>query len=356
MKENLYKLINLNNLKNNAQLIKQKFNGTKIYAVIKGNAYGHNLKQCVISLNNIVDGFITVNNTEAIKARKYTDKSIVVIGSLLEKNLTSAIKHNIEFTIQSSFESKLIEKYAKKNKKICKIHIKIDTGMHRLGLHTNRELKKIVNFIKNSCWLELAGVCSHMGGDENGNRTKAQFIKFNEILNECNLFNIPKHIANTETLFLNDIYGLNIARVGIGLYGYGNKDLQPVMGVFAKILHISHIKAGEFAGYGTNFVAKKNMRIAVLNIGYAQGFMRIYAKRGYVLINGKKAKIIANICMDMTIVDISNIKNVKIGDYAVILGKSKNKEITAKDIAKKCKTIEYEILTNFNLITCTKYC
>ena len=267
------------------------------------------------------------------------------------------IKNNVEFCVQSLFDVKMLEKYTKKSKKVCNIHIKIDTGMHRLGIHTHRELKRIVNFVNKSPYLTIAGICTHMGGNDSNNlhRTKSQFIKFNNLIDRCELNNIPTHIANTETFLSNNIYGLNFARIGIGMYGYGHNKLKPVMSVYAKILNISHIKKDEIIGYGCKNIAKKDLKIAVLNIGYAQGLMRNYYKKGYVLINGKRAKIIANICMDMTIVDISNIKNVKIGNYAVILGKSKNKQITALDIAQKCKTIEYEILTNFNLINCTKY-
>ena len=131
-------------------------------------------------------------------------------------------------------------------------------------------------------------------------------------------------------------------RCGLALYGYGSKNLKPILSIKAKIIFVGNAKKGEPIGYGTNHIAKQNTNYAVLAIGYADGLPRSYAKNGYVLICNQKAKICANICMNMTIVNVNNI-DARVGDYATIMDENLNAEV----IAKNSNTICYEILTNF---------
>ena len=140
----------------------------------------------------------------------------------------------------------------------------------------------------------------------------------------------------------------NMVRVGLAMYGYGDTNLQPVLSVHSKIVQINKLKKGDFVGYDAKFIAKKNTVIGVVGIGYGDGYMRANATKGYVLINGNKCRIIGKICMNLLFVDLSTCINVQIGDIAVIIGKSKDKEITATHLSKWCSTIEYEILTNFS--------
>lgn len=348
MSNQILKIINTKNLEHNIKFIKsQTINNEQIYAVVKSNAYGHGLKICQKILEKYVNGYCVATNSEALTLRKLTAKPIIVLSALNLNQIVKCIENEIEFFVSSNYELKLLSEIAKKVGKIAKIHLKIDTGMHRLGFSRFRSFKKAISIIKNSQNLHLSAICSHNGGDS-AERTSNQFIKFKKFakLAPC----VDMHIANTQTFFNFPCMHLNISRIGIGLYGYENKNLKPVLSIKAKIVNILNVKIGAYVGYGTEHIAKNDMKIAVVSIGYADGLNRIYAKQGYFIVNGKKAKIIANICMNMTMIDISKIKDVSIGDYATVLGSDGNIEISAYTIAKKCKTIEYEILTNFSHI------
>ena len=352
MNKEIIKFINTNNLLLNAKYFKQQCNKEKIYAVVKSNAYGHSLKHCIPTLNNIVDGYAVASNLEALKLKKLTEKPIVVIGAFSTIKLKKCIENNIQISIKSRFEALKIIKISNLLNFFCKVHIIVNSGMNRLGVSKLRELKQILHLIEKNKYVQIVGIFSHIGGsDSNSNRTQEQFKKFLKFRNL--IPNIPAHIVNTENFLKYPEMRLDISRIGIGLYGFGCNELLPVMTIKAKIINILNVKKDSFIGYGTNFKVNKNSKLAVVSIGYANGLMRTYAKKGYFLINDKKAKICANICMNMTIVDISNIEKVKIGDYATILGTDNKKSISAKFIAKCCKTIEYEILTNFSSIPTT---
>ncbi len=353
MIKNSLKLINKEALLHNAIIIKKWNYPSKLCAVVKSNAYGHGIEKVIKATQNIVDYFAVNNIKEALIARQYTKKPILVIGVLDYSSINKAIENDIDLGVFCKKDIIKIAKNVKNSTKICKIHIKIDSGMHRLGFEKCCQFCDTLNFLKGNSNIEITGVFTHIGSGK-GKRTQAQLTKFNAF---CK--NISKkciiHYANSETAFYSKQKQNEMARVGLALYGYGNfPNLKPVMSVYSRIINISFVKRGKYIGYGNKHKTHSDKMIAVLGIGYADGLMRVYSKKGYVLINGKKAKIIANICMSMTIVDITKIKGVKLGDYAVVLGKSGNLEITANQIAKKCGTIPYEILTNFNSISCTK--
>ena len=324
MNKEIIKFINTNNLLLNAKYFKQLCNKEKIYAVVKSNAYGHSLKHCIPTLNNIVDGYAVASNLEALKLKKLTEKPIVVIGAFSTIKLKKCIENNIQISIKSRFEALKIIKISNLLNFFCKVHIIVNSGMNRLGVSKLRELKQILHLIEKNKYVQIVGIFSHIGGsDSNSNRTQEQFKKFLKFRNL--IPNIPAHIVNTENFLKYPEMRLDISRIGIGLYGFGCNELLPVMTIKAKIINILNVKKDSFIGYGTNFKVNKNSKLAVVSIGYANGLMRTYAKKGYFLINDKKAKICANICMNMTIVDISNIEKVKIGDYATILGTDNKK-------------------------------
>ncbi len=353
MINNVVKFIDRQALVQNAFIIKKNNYPSRLCAVVKSNAYGHNSKQVVRAIQNVVDYFAVNDNNEAIEIRKWTTKPILVIGSFSENHFLSSLDRKIEFSVFCKKDLIKIAKKRKNSTQKCFIHIKLNTGMNRLGVSEQSELLEMLELINQNKNIVLSGIFTHMGSGK-GKRTDEQlaiFYKFCKAVPPT----VPQHFANSEVALTYQLTPTQMARVGISLYGYGNfPNLLPVMSVSAKIINISCVSKGEYVGYGKKHKAKRDMRIAVINIGYADGLMRCYEKKGWVIIKNKKAKIIANICMNMTIVDISHIEKVKKGDWAIILGKSDNLKITAEDIAKKCGTISYEILTNFNNIPCTK--
>lgn len=352
MIRNLVKFIDKEALVQNAYAVKKYNYPSLLCAVVKSDAYGHGMETAVDTIKNIADFFAVNDIDEALKIEKFTDKPILIIGAFNSNKLLKGVSKNIHFSVFCKKDAQKIEKIVKNTSKKCNIHIKVNSGMHRLGISRLSELDEILQIIQKNPSMNLAGIFTHIGSGK-GKRTKKQLQIFQDF---CK--NLPpeiiQHYANSETAFNYPLQPSQMARVGIALYGYGAfPDLKPVMSVYAKIVNVAFVSKGNFIGYGDKHRAKKDMKIAVLSIGYANGLMRCYHKKGWAIVNNQKAKIVANICMSMTIVDVSGIK-VKTGDWAVILGKSKDLRITAEDIAKKCGTISYEILTNFTGIPCTK--
>lgn len=351
--KNLVKFIDKNALFNNTAEIKKYCFPNLLCAVIKSNAYGHGFHKTINSIDGVVDYYAVANIKEALIVRKFTDKPILVIGALDCSRIYIAILNNIHLTAASKNDLIKIAKNARKMNKKCNVHLKVDTGMHRLGFQYYCDFCDAIMFIKENPSIVLKGVYTHFGS-QSKKRFNNQFKKFSNFCRNLPA-NVLKHYANSATSFISTHKNSFMSRIGISLYGYGKyPNITPALSLYARIISTNFVKKGDFIGYGDKHKAKKDMRVAILGVGYADGLMRCYHKKGYVLINNKKAKIVADICMNMTIVDITKIPNVKIGEFAIIIGKSKSHQITAETIAKKCKTISYEVLTNFQNAPCTK--
>lgn len=344
--KNCFKVINVENLKFNIEYIKNSLNkSTKICAVVKSDAYGHGSEVICDAIYNSVDYFAFGNYKEAIFIKeKYKNMPCMVLCPFNTYYLTQAIMNDIIFSIQSFDELKQLNQRAKELNKIALFHLQINTGMNRFGIK-NENLKIFIELSKTLENVQICGVYSHLGAGEElgGARTKNQTADFVQAISILP-HNVIKHLCNTQNTLCTTQPKLDMVRIGLGLYGYGDPMLKPVMSVYARIIAIQNIQKDGYIGYGMEHIAKRDMRVATVSIGYASGLPRIWGKHGYVLINNKKAKIVANICMEATIIDVSHIP-AKIGDYVTIL--SDLRALNADKIAKSCKTIPYEILTNF---------
>ncbi len=335
--KNTLKIINFNSLKHNIFCIRQK--NPQICAVVKANAYGHGIENIVPTLDEYVSYFAVNTIKEARVVRKHSNKPILVLCGFSSSELKYASQNNIHLAVFCKKQLYNIQKYvAKYQKNVC-LHLKIDSGMNRLGFKTMDEIKKALDIIDKTPHIKLSGIFTHFGGGI-AERTTAQKRRFKSVLEEINK-NVLMHYKSSS--YIDDIINENeMLRCGLAIYGYGNPNLKPILSIKTKIIFVGKAKKGEYIGYGTDNPAKKDITYAVLAIGYADGLMRNYAKKGYVIINGKKAKICASICMNMTIVDITGI-SAKVGDYATIM----DEKLNANEIAKMTNTIPYEVLTNF---------
>lgn len=346
--KNYIKILNFDNLQHNINYIKSKIpQNVKICAVVKSDAYGHGALPLCKFLLDKVDYFAFSSNEEAIKIkRKLTSSRCLVIGPFSLNKINEALKLGIEVSIENISQLAILERKAKRKNIIIPFHIKIDTGLHRLGIDNKKEFQNFLNELDNYKHCKLVGVFSHIGSGEKTTckRTLKQAENFYYLTNELQK-DIIKNFCNSINTFTHPQYLFDMVRIGIAIYGYGNPNLKPILSVKARIVAIKTVNKGEKIGYGNEHKARSNLITATINIGYGQGLPRLWANCGYVLINNQKAPIIANICMDMTIVDITNIPNVKINDFATILGTTK--KLNANTIAKICSTIPYEILTNF---------
>lgn len=340
--------INKERLTHNISTIRTSLpQGTLLCAVVKSDAYGHGAKRICEVINKDVDYFAVANNYEAFNIkRRYPNKPVLILGAFSTHYLKSAIKYGAEISIFNKEHLSIISKTAKKLKKQAFIHVQVNSGMNRLGLNSISELSAFYDELKKHKNITLIGIYSHLGsGDIDCKRNYEQISQFQKFINFSPLITI-KHLCNSSFYYKKPCFDL--VRVGIAIYGYNFPNTLPILNIKARVVAINHIKKGDYIGYTNQNKATKDITTATLSIGYADGLPRLWAKRGYCIINGKKCPIVGNICMNMTIVLVD--KNVKVNDYATIIGKDGDLELTATEIAKQCKTIEYEILTNFKKI------
>lgn len=320
---------------------------SRLCAVVKSDAYGHDADKICSILANKVDYFAVSSNDEALKIRKnHPQIPCLVLSPLSKNNLREAIQCNTTFSVQSISELRTLNAVAKNLNKIAYYHVQVNSGMNRFGATQRDEILALLNH--KLPHVRPTGIYTHFGsGDTYGDVRAGQQIAIFHALTDNLPYNLIRHFCNSQNALTHPDEHLDMIRCGLALYGYGDKNLKPVMQIFAKIIAIQDVKKGDYIGYGLKHIAKKNIRIATLAIGYAKGLPRLWEKDGFVLINNQKAKIFGNICMEATFAEISDIP-AKIGDYATIL--SDLPTLNANTLAKSCHTIPYEILTNFRNI------
>ncbi|MDP2695903.1 MAG: alanine racemase [bacterium] len=337
---------------------------TKIFAVVKSNAYGHG----IFDFTKIVDslgvyGFCVDSVIEAEKLRRERIKRpILVLGPTLPDLLNVVVNNDVTITI-STWEALRALRQSK-----CKpsFHIKIDTGMRRQGFYVS-DLPKVVEFLKSdgkNLKTKLVGVYTHFASAKDLNYptfTDLQFHDFNkgvEILVEAGYKNLLRHAAATGGALVSDEYNLDAVRLGIGLYGlWPSKELEvqrkheinlkPVLSWHALISEVKELAAGDYVGYDLVERVYENKKMAVVPIGYWHGFPRALSSVGEVLISGQRARVLGRVSMDLIVVDVTGIR-CKAGDKATIIGRQREAEISSYELAQKTNTSHYEIVTRIN--------
>ena len=350
--------VDLSAFKHNIQELRKTLKpGCKFIAVVKANAYGHGIvKMAESALEFGADSLAVARAGEAIQLRKNDINSpILVFGYTTDDEIEAMIANNITFTIFDYAMAKKISECAEKQNRFAILHIKIDTGMSRLGFVSNIETLETIKVIKQLPNVFLEGVYTHLADADNYDKQYtlnqlAQFKKFLKLL-EGNNIDIPvKHAANSAGTIDHPDAQFDAVRPGIALYGlypseYVNKEkvkLKPVMKLKVEVAQVKVIPKGTKVGYGCRFTAEKDMKIATLPIGYADGFTRML-KNGEVLVRGCKAPVIGTICMDQCMVNVDSIPDVEKGDEVVIIGAQNGQIIRIGDIAEKLGTINYEV-------------
>ena len=359
-KENL-----INNIKQFRSLV---HNGAKISAVIKANAYGHGDKEIVMIISPYVDYFQLDDIEELERMKKFTKKPILVFGYLNEDGIRKAIKLKAIISAFDLIHALKINHIAGELGARAKVHVPIDSYLGREGIMPSQienfiiEIKKLKN-------IELDGIYSHFANIEDTmNFTHAErqidmYHKCVEIFKASGFKNIKTHISATSGILVyekgNSLH--NIVRLGIGVYGmwpsehlgYLNKKkitLKPIMRWVTHVAQVKVLPANHPVGYGLTFITKKTTKIAVIPQGYADGLPRALSNSGEVLIKGRRAKILGRVAMNMTVVDVSNIEDIKPEDEVIILGEQGKNKITAEQIAKEAGTINYEVTTRINAL------
>ncbi|MFA6918704.1 MAG: alanine racemase [Patescibacteria group bacterium] len=348
-------------LSQNIRILKSTLGSkTKLSVSVKANAYGHGIVETSrIFLRNGADGLCVNSFEELLKLKNESIKCpILIIGYVPPRQIKQAIKLKADLFGFNYDYLKIISSEAKKIKKHASIYLKIDTGMSRQGILAD-QISDLIKKIKKLPYLNITGLSTHFA-------TADGKINNKEFLKQLNSFQKSAEIvqasynsvilccANSAASLTYPQARLDMARIGISAYGYypsietkkiwKGKPLIPALSFKTIVTQIKDIPVDSLVGYGGTFKAKKQMRVAILPVGYYDGLDRKLSNKGEILVDGKKAKIIGRICMNLTIVDITAIDGVKIGDEAVIIGRQGKEQITADDLAKQIGTINYEVL------------
>jgi len=348
--------INLTDLKNNVNHIKKKLSeNTKFLAVIKADAYGHGCIEVAKKLQNDVEYFGVATIAEGKILRQSEIKNpILVLGNSFMEQIHVAVKHDIDITIGLDESIQNIDNIAKYLGKRARVHLKIDTGMGRVGIRPEN-IKSVINLLNNAENIDLIGVFTHYAEAENplSNYTKKQLETFSKVVELIKLEgfgNLIIHSANSSASLLYPESHFDMARVGLAIYGYSNPiypELIPIMTLKSRLVSIKKVPKDTYLGYNRAFKTSFDSIIGIVPIGYADGLPRSLSNKQDVLIKGKKCPILGNISMDQCLVDLTNIDDVCVGDEVILLGKSENNSICANEWAEKSGLITYEILCGF---------
>lgn len=355
--------INLDNLAHNIKEVRRvtKINA-KIMAVIKADGYGHGAIQIAKTLlENGADRFAVATLCEALLLREsFPTTEIMILGFTPNRLAQEVIQHNIIQTVCSFQQAELLSNMAKKSHKTITIHIKIDTGMSRFGMPINNDTIAEILRINSLDCLFIEGIYTHfaLADIKDKTFTLSQVEKFNNVvhsLEEKGLNISIKHVSNSAAIIDLPELSFDMVRAGIMLYGlypspnvlHDVVNLKEVMCLKARISQIKTIKKGCGISYGLNFKATKQTTIAVLSIGYADGYTRMLSGKATVLINKVKVPILGSICMDQCVADITNI-DVSVGDEVVIFGGDNDDGISIDSVANLLNTINYEIVCMVN--------
>lgn len=349
--------IDLDAISHNLGRVRELAAGSSVIAVVKADAYGHGLAE--VSKRLVEEGVYCLAVAfmdEAVQLRNHGINSRILVlfgkhsvSDYVEFNMIPVV-HDIEFASRLSGE-------AKKRGRIIDVHVKIDTGMGRLGFNNENLLDDIVA-IAGMDNIRIAGLMSHFSEADIADRSCAyeQISRFNEIregLPEKLKKSLMCHIANSAaTLAFSDAC-MDAVRPGVMLYGCSpfqdnpvSAGLKPAMRVKTHILSLRKLRKGTPISYGGAFITKKDSLMAVLSVGYADGYMRSLSNNAEVIVRGKRAPVVGRVCMDLTIADVTEIEGVAEEDEAVLLGSQGTEEITAGELARQAGTIPYEILTS----------
>ena len=352
--------INSETLRNNIALIKE-YTKTKFCLPVKANAYGHDLELVVRNTNDIVDFYAVACAIEALEVCKHSFEVPVLVFGVVEATYVSElIKQDVRFSIHSIADIKKLEDYAQENDKKLKAHIFVNTGMNMLGVDYANVEQSIESVLKSE-FIELEGVYSHLAcADDRSNAFNdlqiKRFLKVTKFA-KSKKETVMCHLANSyASIGQNDI-SLDMVRPGILSYGFlpefdvdeSLKQIKPIANLDTQVIRIITLKEMFGVGYAISYSGEANEQIAILPIGYGDGFSRLLGDKGCVYIKGIRYPIVGRINMDALAVSLgSNNENIKVGEVAEVISDNPRKQNSVKNTAKILGTIEYDIITSLS--------
>lgn len=354
--------VDLDNIAYNIRQIRQRITSvSKMMAVVKADGYNHGIIEVAeIAIKNAVDWLGVAELKEAVILREAgIQLPILVLGMCSPTQAGQVVRYGLSQTVCDHQLVKALSAEAQSLGQVARVHVKVDTGMGRLGL-LPREAVSFVEEIVDCQSIAVEGIFTHFSTahEKDKSHTKLQVKRFTEVITalEKKGIDIPiKHAANSAAVLDIPSAYFDLVRIGIMLYGlYPSSQvsrsihLRPALSFRTQVVYLKTVPVGFGIGYGRTFVTRRKTRIATLPVGYAHGYNRALSGKGEVLIEGKRAPVLGTVCMNMTLVDVSHIPGVKVGDEAVLFGKQEGAEITVDELALKIGTISHEILCNVN--------
>jgi alanine racemase len=350
-----------NNLKEMAHLTKK---GTKMISVIKADGYGHGAVELsrVIEPLEFIYGFATATVEEAVTLRQNgVKKPIFVLGFVFEELYETAAEHDIGLTVFSLDAAKQMSQTAGQCGKELTVHIKLDTGMGRIGYPVTEESADEIAQIMKLPYINVESIFTHFSKADERDKTYAheQLAKYDVMIQmlEQRGVSIPlQHCSNSAGIIDMPEANKDMVRAGITQYGLWPSDevckeriyLEPAMSVVSHVVHVKDIKEGDKISYGGTFEAREPMRVATIPLGYADGYPRTLSNKGWVLIHGKKARILGRVCMDQFMVDVTNIEDVQVADKVTLIGRDGDETITMELLGDLSSRFNYELACDIN--------
>ncbi len=361
-------------LKNNINVLREEVGpNVKISSVVKGNAYGHGIEEMAPMIEEAgIDHIAVYNADEALRVSKVKqeDTDVMIMGMIDNDELFWAIENEVEMYVFEMDRLEQIVQTAKRMKKPARIHLQLETGMNRLGFD-REELSRKVRFLKDQ-WnaYELLGVCTHFAGAEhiaNYFRVTEQFRQYKKMTNYLKRYGIvPKyrHVASSAATIGYPKTRLDMVRIGILQYGFwpstesfinylqGKADrrgpLERVISWKSKVMSTKEVQAGEFIGYGNSYMARQDMKIAAVPVGYADGYSRSLSNFGRILINQHRVGVVGTVNMNMLLADITDVPETEKGDEVVLIGTQGDLTISVAAFGEMSDQLNYELLTKLS--------
>ena len=353
----VYTKINLDNIQKNMKTVCDKFGkDITIMGIVKANAYGHGAVEVAKALVEYGAGMLGVAAIdEAVELRENgITAPILILGQIFRQDYETAIENDVTCTVVDIVTAQGISKKAKELGKIAKVHIKIDTGMGRIGFQPDKEGEMQIKSVFDLENISVDGAFTHFANADSSDKTSAntqkqKFVQFTDkLINEG--YNFPvRHMYNSASAMELDGYAGEMVRCGIMLYGLYPSDemnrdykLYPALEFKSSVSFVKSVKKGFTVSYGSTYVAEKDMKIATVPAGYGDGYPRYLSNKGEVLIRGTRCKILGRVCMDQFMVDVSHLSDVEIADEVTLVGADGAETITVEDVSNGEYRFNYE--------------
>lgn len=357
-----YSVIHMDAIYRNIEEARKRIgNDTKIMAIVKANAYGHGAVEVAGAIKDKVYGFAVATVREAITLRESgVTNPILVLGYVCKAEYETVILNDITFAILTKEMARDISECAVRINKTATCHIKINTGMNRIGFPTCPQSVDEIEEITGYEGLDCEGIFMHFATADCEDKTYAreQYERFMEMLAELEQRNVTfriRHCANSATIVDMPEYKLDMVREGIILYGLKPSEevdremkYYPALELKSHVIFVKELPAGESVSYGRTYITKAPTKVATVAIGYADGYPRALSNKGYVLVHGKKAPVIGRVCMDQMMIDVTDIDNVQVEDVVTVVGRDGDEEITFEELGRLADRFNYEFVCDIS--------